>query len=313
MDGYLGRRGISLLRLVLLAVFGVFAWLVWFAGPSQAADLLPPGPSVPSVPPVPLVPSVPSVPLVLPLPSVLPSPRASIAPDPLPDPLRSLVGGIPPAIPSPSQLAEVPETLVNQLPNGAAPPALVGMIDAVTAPVDSTIEDLPTLPMPSLLPVPPTVPALPPAPKLLPPSGTSVPAVLTVEVPAWRPATASTSPDPAAVLRAGALSPAARTVPSAIGSVLRFIPDNQTPVFPVELAMTNSWVVGVPPADTPALAAASPHESGSTPTPHGGSADGSADLPEQRALLPPFHDGRVPKDRQSPTAEPAFDPGSSPD
>ncbi|UKA62374.1 hypothetical protein [Arthrobacter sp. FW306-04-A] len=218
----------------------------------------------------------------------------------------SLVREAPSTIPSPSQLATLPKTLVNQLPNDAASPAIGGIIDAVTPAVDSAIGEL--------LPVLPSVPALPPARRILPPSGTSVPAALTVPVPAGLPASAPTPADPARILRTSALSPAVQTAPSANKSILRFIPDKPAPVFPAELAMTDSLVVAVdPPADTPDPAAASPRESGPTSGPQGGSAHGAADLPEQRALLPPLHDGHVPESRQNPAEEPAFDPGSSPD
>lgn len=295
MDGYLGRRGVSLLRPVLLAIFGVFAWLVWLAGPSQAADLLPP------------LPPVPSVPSVTPVPSIPPSPTASIVPVPLPGPLGSLVGDVFSAIPSPSQLADTPKSLVNQLPNNAEPPAAVGIIDAVTLPVESTLGELPPLPVPAL----PPVPSSPPEPGSLPPSGTSVPAVFTVPLPAGPSASVPTPPDPTRILRS---SPAVQTGPPALKGFLRLIPDKPVPVFPAELAMTNSSGGAVdPPADTPDPVAESPPESGSTLGPQGGSAHGAADLPEQRALLPPFHDVRVPEGRQNPAAEPAFDPGSSPD
>lgn len=279
MAGYLGRRGISLLRPVLLATFGVFAWLVWLAGPSQAGDLLPAVPAVPS-------------------PSVSPAPVS------LSDPIGSIVGIVPSAIPSPSQMAGIPKTLVNRLPTAPLTPVVGGIIDAVPPLIENTIRELPSLP--EL----PSVPALPPVPGILPPTGTNIPAV-----PASGNDASELAPrDATTILRTSALSPAVQTGPSAGKSILRFTPDRPAPVFPAELAMTNSFVVAVdPPADAPDAPAASPRESGSTSGPQGGSAHGAADLPEQRALLPPFHDGRVPEGRQNPAAEPAFDPGSSPD
>ncbi|MBB6407205.1 hypothetical protein [Arthrobacter sp. AZCC_0090] len=271
---------------MLLAVIGAFVWLLWLAGPSQASDLLP------SVPPAPS-------------PSVLPAP---VAPSDL---IGSIAQDVPPAIPGPSQLAAIPKTLVNLLPGDAVPPVVGGIIDAAPPLVDNTIGQLPGLPgPPSVPPVPPVLPLppVPPLPGILPPPGIDVPAVPLQGSGSG----ALTPPGSATLFRTSA--PTADGGSAAYAPIPVFIPDEAVPIFPAELAMTNSLPDPRDPlADTPAPAAASPPESSSMSGPHGGSAGGAADLPEQRALAPPFHDGRIPDGGQEPAAEPAFDPGSSPD
>ncbi len=284
MSGYLGCRGIFLLRPVLLAVFGALAWLLWLAGPSQAADILPTIPAVPS-------------------------PSVTLPPVPLAVPIGPLVNHVPSAVPSPSQLATVPESVVNQLTDHALTP-VVGLVDAVPPMVTNTISELPALP--EL----PSVPALPPVPGILPPQGPSASAVPAAPMRAGSGAVL-TAPTP--LVPTSPLSPSVQAGPGAnTGSSgftrnPGFMPDGVFMPAAVFATAEVSPGPGGPPPDTPAPAAVSPHESGSMSDPQGGSAFGAADLPEQRALAPPLHHGPIPDGRQTPSAEPAFDPGSSPD
>lgn len=274
MAGYLGCRGISLVRPVLLAVFGALAWLLWLAGPSQATDLLP---------------TIPAVPI----------PSVSLPPVPLTDPVGPLVDHVPSVVPSLGPLATVPKTVVKQLTEHVLTP-VVGVVDAVPSVVENTIRELPALPEPPsvpALPEPPSVPALPPVRGILPHHGPSVPAVPPTH-----------------------FSPSVQSGPGAItrnpGFTRNtgFLPDGVVFMPPAMFATTDvSPVRGGPPPDAPDPASVSPPGAGSRSGPEGGSAFGAADLPEQRALAPPPRDGRIPDSRQSPSAEPAFDPGSSPD
>ncbi|WP_155854288.1 hypothetical protein [Arthrobacter sp. MA-N2] len=274
MAWYLGRRGISMFRPALLAVLGALGWLLWLAGPSQATDILP------TIP--------------------VPMPSVSLAPIPLPAPIVEQVRS---AIPSPSQLAAVPETVVKQVPAQPLSP-VVGLVPATLSVVDNTIRELPALP--EL----PAVPALPPVPGVPLPPGPSVPTV-----------PASLRPGSGAALTAFALesplSPALPELPAAPGAstrILRFIPDELVLTPMAELAIeATSTSSGEPPPDGPLPTTAFQRGWDSTSESQGGSAHGAADLPEQRALAPPLSDGCVPDGDQGPAAGPAFDPGSSPD
>jgi hypothetical protein len=278
--GYLGRRGISLLRPLVLAAFGALAWLLWLAGPSQATDALPTIPAVPS-------------------------PSVSLPPVPLTGPVGSLFNHVQSAAPSGSQVATIPETVVNQLVvNQLREQVLtpvVGAVDAVLPVVENTIKELPALPeppsVPALPPLPPGPGIFPPAPAILPSQGPSVPVVPTTLLsPSVQSRPGATTSDPGFTR-----NPA-------------FMPDGVVFMPPAVLATTDvSPVPGGPPPDTPVPASVSPPGAGSTSSPEGGSAFGAADLPEQRALAPPPRHGPIPDSRQSPSAEPAFDPGSSPD
>jgi hypothetical protein len=253
---HLGCRGISLVRPVLLAVFGALAWLLWLAGPSQATDLLPTIPAVPT-------------------------PSVSLPTVPLTDPIGPVVDNVPSVVPPPGQLATVPETVVSQLTKEVLTP-VVGLVDAVPPVVENTIKELP---------------ALPPEPAILPPSGPSVPAVPTTRF------SPSVQSGPGAITRRPGFT-----------RNTGFLPDGVVFMPPAMLATTDvSPVSGGPPPDAPVPASVSPPGAGSTSGPEGGSAFGAADLPEQRALAPPPSHDPVPDSRQCPSAEPAFDPGSSPD
>lgn len=279
MAGSLGRRGISVLRPVLLAVFGALAWLLWLAGPSQAADVLPAIPAVPAA-------------------------SVSLPPVPLAHRVGPLINHVASAVPNPSHVATVPGTVVHQLSDHAVKP-VVGAIEAVNSTVKSTIKELPALPHAQSVPGSqgaierirhqgPTVqtPATHPNAE----SGTDAESVTGAE--------SVTSPLPAAV----------RTLSEANPRNSGFTPDTVV-LMPVAVFATPgaSPVPGGPPPDTPAPAAASPHEAESMSGPEGGSAFGAADLPEQRALAPPPGHGPIPDGGQTPSTEPAFDPGSSPD
>lgn len=271
----LGSRGAALLRPALLAALGALAWLVWLAGVSQASDLLPTVPTVPA-------------------------PTVSLAPVPLPAPVGPLVYDVASAI---------PDTLVNQLPSAVVTP-VAGIIDSVPPLVDNTISELP--PLPEL----PSVPALPPVAGILPPPvlGLPVGAVPSVPLPAGADAGAPAPPDPTTLLRTNALSPAVQAGPAANTRSPGFTPDRL--VFmpaAVPAATEMSPVPGGPPPGKPLPPAAPAGQAGAVPGPQGGSAHGAADLPDQRALAPPIGNGPVPDGRQNPAAEPAFDPGSSPD
>lgn len=275
MAGYLGCRGISLVRPVLLAVFGALAWLLWLAGPSQATDLLPAIPAVPT-------------------------PSVSLPPVPLTDPIGPLVDHVHSVVPSPSQLATVPETVVSQLTKQVLTP-VVGVVDTVPPVVEKTIKELPALPEPpsvqALPPLPPAPGILQPAPGILPSQGPSVPVVPTTLLsPSVQSGPGATTSDPGFTKNTG------------------FLPDGVVFMPPAVLATTDvSPVPGGPPPDTPVPASVSPPGEGSTSSPEGGSAFGAADLPEQRAQAPPPRHGPIPDCGQSPSDDPAFDPGSSPD
>ncbi|MBT8160727.1 MULTISPECIES: hypothetical protein [Arthrobacter] len=80
------------------------------------------------------------------------------------------------------------------------------------------------------------------------------------------------------------------------------------------LAVTGSTGRATQPAfPKPFTPVAPASGAGSTLAPQTSSVQGAADLPDQRALAPPLIGGRTIDARQSPPAEPAFDPGSSPD
>ncbi|WP_234754287.1 hypothetical protein [Arthrobacter ramosus] len=222
---------------------------------------------------------------LLPTIPAVPTPSVSLPPVPLTDPVGPIVDHVPSVVPSPGPLATVPKTVVNQLTEQVLTP-VVGVVDAVPPVVENTIGELPPLPEP------PSVPALPPVPGVLPPHGPSVPAI------------------PVDPLRAGSV--AALTAPTILASTS---PRTLVVLPPEMLATAEMSPVpgGAPPARQVPPAAPS-QESGSTSESQGGSAAyGAADLPEQRALAPPPRHGPIPDRRQSPSAEPAFDPGSSPD
>ncbi|MGM7777053.1 hypothetical protein ACSVHC_13710 [Arthrobacter sp. KNU-44] len=220
-------------------------------------------------------------------------------PVPLTGPVGSLVDHVASVVPSPSQLATVPETVVNQLREQVLTP-VVGAVDAVPPAVENTIKELPALPEP------PSVPALPPAPSpgTLPPQGPSVPAVTEATT------LVRTSPLTSAVQP----GKGAATSDPGFTRNTAFMPDGAVFMPPAVFATTDvSPVPGGPPPDTPVPASVSPPGAGSTSSPEGGSALGAADLPEQRALAPPPRHGPIPDRGQSPSDDPAFDPGSSPD
>ncbi|WP_442544647.1 hypothetical protein ACSBOX_02485 [Arthrobacter sp. KN11-1C] len=268
-----------MLRPVLLAVFGALAWLLWLAGPSQAADVLPAIPAVPSA-------------------------SVSLPPVPLADRVGPLINQLASAVPNPSHIATVPGTVVHQLSDHAVKP-VVGAIDTLPSTVKNTIRELRALPDPQSVPGSQRViaairhqgPTVQTAPAAHPnaESGTDAESGT---------ATVCMSPLPAAV----------QTRSEANTRNSGFTADAVVPM-PVAVFATSgaSPVQGGPPPDTPAPAAASPHEAGSASGPEGGSAFGAADLPEQRALAPPPGHGPIPDLRQTPSTEPAFDPGSSPD
>jgi hypothetical protein len=315
---YLGRHGITLLRPVLLAIFGALAWLLWLAGPSQASDLLP------TLPPVPAVPSVPTISL----------PAVSLPAVPVPAPIVPIAHDISSVIPSPKHVAALPETMVDQLPGvnplpgviqppgSAVPPLIAGLSDPASSLFDGTVGNVPSVPqLPSVDQLPyvpqlPSVPELPPVPGALVPPGVSLPADVGPAVPesARARADAVAPPDPVH-LSTGALSPAARGVATTSTRNLGFIRDELVVTPAAMLATTEmSPVPAGPPPGKPFPPAAPPRESDSTSESQGGSgAHGAADLPEQRALAPPFHNGPIPDGGPAPAAEPAFDPGSSPD
>lgn len=280
MAGYLGCRGIFWVRPVLLAVFGALAWLLWLAGPSQATDLLPTIPAVPT-------------------------PSVSLPPVPLTDPVGPLVDHVPSVVPSPGPLATVPKTVVNQLTEQVLTP-VVGVVNAVPPVVENTIGELPPLPEP------PSVPALPPVPGILPPHEPSVPAVPVDPLGAGSVAALTA---PTTLVSTSPLTPAMQSGPGAFTRNTGFILADRVVLPPEMLATTDrSPVPGGPAPGKQVPPAAPPQESGSTSQSQGGSAAyGAADLPEQRALAPPPRHGPIPDRRQNPSAEPAFDPGSSPD
>ncbi|UKA58288.1 hypothetical protein [Arthrobacter sp. FW306-2-2C-D06B] len=264
-----------MLRPVVLAAFGALAWLLWLAGPSQATDALPTIPAVPS-------------------------PSVSLPPVPLTGPVGSLVNHVQSAAPSGSQVAAIPETVVNQLREQVLTP-VVGAVNAVPRLVENTIKELPALPEP---PSVPALPPLPPAPGILEQAtgilqsqGPSVPVVPTTLLsPSVQSGSGATTSDPGFTR-----NPA-------------FMPDGVVFMPPAVLATADvSPVPGGPPPDTPVPASVSPPGAGSTSSPEGASAFSAADLPEQRAQAPPPRHGPIPDRGQSPSDDPAFDPGSSPD
>jgi hypothetical protein len=280
LAGSPGRRGVSLLRPLLLAVFGALAWLLWLAGPSQAADVLPAIPAVPAA-------------------------SASLPPVPLTDRIGPLVNNVASSVPSPSHVDTVPGAVVRQLSDHAVKP-LVGAIGAVPLTVKNTMRDLPALPELQ------SVPGLQRVIEVLRNQGPSVRAV-PVAPNAGSGMNAGSGPATTSV-RTSPHPPAVQTGPEANARSFGFTPGGVV-LMPVAVFATSdvSPVPGGPPPDTPAPAAASPHEAGSMSGPEGGSASGVADLPEQRALAPPPGPGPIPDRGQTPSTEPAFDPGSSPD
>lgn len=280
MSRHLGCHRISLVRTLLVAVFGASAWLLWLAGTSQAADLLS------AIPPV-------------------PSPSDSPAPVQLPGPIAPLVNQLTSTVPAPSQLAAVPGTLVGQITEKVLAP-VVGAVDAVPPTVTDTIGKLPALPE---LPMAPAAP-LPSAPAV--PAPPSVPAV--PEVPVVSRTLLPEEPQAPAPERAAPVTAAIQSGPGAIGTNSGFIPAGVVFVPPAVLAATAaSSAPAGPPPEAQIPAAVSPPGAGSTSDPEGSSFFGTADLPEQRALGPPPRNGTIPDPGQSPSAEPLFDPGSSPD
>ncbi|MFB9713381.1 hypothetical protein ACFFPI_04340 [Arthrobacter methylotrophus] len=228
-------------------------------------------------------------------------PSVSLAPIPLTPAIGPLVEHVRSAVPSPSQLAAVPETVVKQLPAHPLSP-VVGIVPDALSVINNTIRELPALPEP------PPLPALPPVLGVLPPQEPGVPVV------------------PAASLRTGSgaaltvlslespLSPAVQIARGASTRILRFIPDELVLTPMAELAIeATSISSGEPPPDRPLPTTAFQRGSDSTSESQGGSAHGAADLPEQRALAPPLSDGWVSDGDQGPVPGPAFDPGSSPD
>ncbi|BAS15934.1 hypothetical protein AHiyo8_42370 [Arthrobacter sp. Hiyo8] len=162
MAGSLGCRRVSLVRPVLLAVFGALAWLLWLAGPSQAASVLP------TIPAVPAVPSAPTIPL-----------SSSLLPSPLPDPIGPVAHGLLSAIPSPTQVSALPGTVVSQLPGSTATPLVTALTDPASSLVDTVVGTIPALPglpsVPQLPPGPALPPTLPPLPGVLDPPGRGLP------------------------------------------------------------------------------------------------------------------------------------------
>ena len=280
MVGYLGRRGISLLRPVVLAAFGAVAWLLWLAGPSQATDALP---TIPAVPTAPAVLTVPTIPL----------PAVSLPHVPLPAPIGQLVPGISTVIPT-------------------VTPVVEGLTDTVKS--VNIVPPLPELPLLPELPSVPELPALPPVSAVLPlPRELGIPAA-TAPLPPRSDVGTLAPTAPTTLIGMGALSPAVRTAQGASTGIRGFIPDKLVLMPPAELAIAGtSNSSGEPSPDKPLPSTAFQPGAGSTSGPEGGSAFGAADLPEQRALAPPPRHGPIPDRRQCPSAEPAFDPGSSPD
>jgi hypothetical protein len=228
-----------------------------------------------------LLPTVPAMPAV----PTIPIPTVSLALAPLPDPIGPMVPDISSVIPSPSRLVGIPNTLVNQLPSTTVTP-IIGIIDTVPQVVGRTIDKVP--PLPEL----PSAPALPPMTGILPPPVLGLPIGAVLGVP---------------------LPPNVQAGPAANTKSPGFIPDRLVLMPAAVLATTEmSPISGGPPPGKP-FRPAFPHEAGAAPGPQGGSVRGAADLPDQRALAPPFSNGPLPDGRKYPAAEPAFDPGSSPD
>jgi hypothetical protein len=274
----LGRRGIYVLRPLLFAAFGALAWLLWLAGPSQATDVMPGIPAVPA-------------------------PSVSLPPVPLADPLGRLVNQDPSGVAVPSQLATVPGTVVRQLTDHALTP-VVGVVHGAQRVVTNTLKEL------AALPEGPSVPELPRVPGILRNKGASVPAVPAAP-PRAGPGAALTGPS--TLVHTKPVPPAVQAGSRASTRTSGF-PDGVVFAPPAVFAASDvSTVPGGPPPDAPAPAAASPHEAGSMSGPEGGSTFGAADLPEQRGLAPPPGHCPIPDRRQTPSTEPAFDPGSSPD
>lgn len=296
MAGSLGCRRVSLVRPVLLAVFGALAWLLWLAGPSQAASVLP------TIPAVPAVPSAPTIPL-----------SSSLLPSPLPDPIGPVAHGLLSAIPSPTQVSALPGTVVSQLPGSTVTPLVTALTDPASSLVDTVVGTIPALPglpsVPQLPPGPALPPTLPPLPGVLDPPGRGLPIGAVPGVP----------------LRARAESEHALAYPTLLpipgrgaATSMRipgFILADLVVLPPAVLATTEMpQLPGGPPPGKQLPPVAPPQESGSTSESQGGSAaNGAADLPEQRGLAPPLHGSPVPDGGQVPAAEPAFDPGSTPD
>lgn len=303
MAGSLGRHGLSVVRPVLLAVFGALAWSLWLAGPSQATNVLP------AIPAVPAVSTVTTVPLS----------SVSLSPAPLPDPIGPVAHGLSSVIPSPTQVTALPGTVFNQLSGSTVAPLVTGLTDPTSSLVDTAVGTIPALPgLPSVpqLPSVPALPPLPPLPGVLDPPGRGLPigAVPAVPLRALAEAGELAAADPTS-LRTGTLSPAAGRGTATSPSIPGFLLADLVVLPPAMLATTEmSPVPGGPPPGKQVPPAAPQQESGSTPESQGGSAAyGAADLPEQRALAPPFHTAPVPDGGQAPAAEPAFDPGSTPD
>ncbi len=253
MAGSLGRRGISVLRPVLLAVFGALAWLLWLAGPSQAADVLPAIPAVPAV-------------------------SDSLPPVPLADRVEPLI-----------------RHAVKQV---------VGTIDIVPSTVKNTIKEIAALPDPQ---------SVPGSQRVIEIVRNQAPTVQTAPAASPRVESGAGAESGTVAVRTSPLPAAVQTTSEAKPQNSGFTPDAVVPL-PVVFASSDvSTVPGGPPPDAPAPAAASPHEAGSMSGPEGGSAFGAADLPEQRGLAPPPGHGPIPDRRQTPSTEPVFDPGSSPD
>ncbi|WP_345447109.1 hypothetical protein [Arthrobacter gyeryongensis] len=253
----------------------------------------------------------------------VPSPSVSLPPVPLTDPVGSLVNHVQSAVPGPTQVAALPGTVVSQLQGSTVAPLVTGITDPASSLVDTAVGTLPALPglpsvpqLPSLPALTPPLPPLPPLPGVLDPPGTGLPigAVPTVPVRA-RTGTEALVPNDPKFLHAGTLSPAPGRGTATSTRIPGFILADLVVLPPAALATTDMpQVPGGPPPGKQVPPVAPPQESGSTSESQGGSAaNGAADLPEQRALAPPFHGSPVPDGGQAPAAEPAFDPGSTPD
>ena len=315
---YLGHGAISLLRSALLALLGALVWSAWLAGPSQASDLLPPVPAEPSTSAVPTVPlpavSLPAVSLApTPAPTVapapIPTPALIVAPAPIPIPTPTPALTVAPAVPSvpavpavplpavslaPTQLAEIPQAVINELPGAVATP-VVGVIDAVAPVIDRAVGNGPTLPVPELQQVPGLLPLAPGSDAAASNAGPRDPAAAN------------------AFRRTSALPPKVQNGPGMNAASPGFIP-HMLVVVPAALLATAEIPppAGAPPG-RPLPPSAPPVQAGATNGPQLGSAHGAADLPDQRALAPPKGNAAVRDGPQIPAAGPSFDPGSSPD
>ncbi|WP_423182407.1 hypothetical protein [Arthrobacter sp. NyZ413] len=292
LAGYLARHGIVFVRPFLLAAFGIVAWVLWNGGPSNASDLLPSAPAIPTPVPVPVV-SVPAVPV--PDPASLLKQLSGTAVKPLTGTVAPVVNAATPLINTVPRVNPVP--LVNPAP----------VIDTVPPTVDHTIGALPDLlKLPGLPVLPlPAVPVPPPIAGTLPP-----PSNRPGEVPpALVPSAVQSATHPLPTTNAPA---APSRLVTAVGSVI-FEPQLAFATPAASLAVTGSTGRATHPAPKPFTPVAPASGAGSMSAPQTSSVQGAADLPDQRALAPPLVGGPAIDARQSPPAEPAFDPGSSPD